>query len=153
MPKKPSYKELEKRIKELRKENLSLKETKHSEEALRGSESRYRAVIENQTEMICCFLPDGTITFVNESYCRYFNKDRKELIGYKFMPLIPENDREKVSKNISTLNKDNPIVTHEHKVLAPSGEVFWHKWTNRAIFDDQNNLKEYQANCIYGFGN
>ncbi len=113
--------------------------------AEKQSKERYRAIVENRTEMICCFLQDGTLTFVNESYCRYFNKNREELIGHKFLPLIPDDDREKVFKNISTLNPKNPIVTHEHRVLSPSGEVFWQKWTNRAIFDDQNNLLEYQA--------
>ena len=29
--------------------------------------------------MICCFLQDGMITFVNNTYCRFFNKKRKEL--------------------------------------------------------------------------
>jgi PAS domain S-box-containing protein len=43
---------------------------KRAEEALRESELRYRAVVEDQTELICRFLPDGTLTFVNEAYCR-----------------------------------------------------------------------------------
>jgi PAS domain S-box-containing protein len=113
--------------------------------AEKQSEERYRAIVENRTEMICCFLSDGTLTFVNEAYCRYFNKNREELIGHKFMPLILESDREKAFNNITFLTQDNPIFTHEHRVLAPNGEVCWHKWTNRAIFDDQNNLIEYQA--------
>ncbi len=71
--------------------------------------------------------------------------DSKELIGYKFMPLIPEGDREKVSNNIASLNPNVPIITHEHRVLNSSGEICWHKWTNQAIFDDQNNLTEYQG--------
>jgi PAS domain S-box-containing protein len=119
--------------------------SKQAEKALKESENRYRAVVEGQTEMICRFLPDGTLTFVNEAYCRYFDKGREELIGHKFMPLIPESDREKVFENISSLNPNNPIITHEHQVLAHKGELCWHKWTNRAIFDDQNNLMEYQA--------
>jgi PAS domain S-box-containing protein len=115
------------------------------EKALEQIEERYRAIVENRTEMICCFLPDGTLTFLNEAYCRYFRKNRVELIGHKFLPLIPDADREKAFQNISSLNPTNPTVTHEHRVLASNGEVFWHKWTNRAIFDEQYNLMEYQA--------
>ena len=58
-------------------------------EKLRASEARYRGVVEDQTELICRFLPDWTLTFVNEAYCRYFGKARDEFIGRNFMSLIP----------------------------------------------------------------
>ena len=116
-----------------------------AERALRDSEARYRAMVQNQTEMICCFLPDGTLTFVNEAYCRYFNKNRKELIGKKFLPLIPEDDRETVFNEIVSLGSDHHKITHEHRVIAPNGEIRWQRWTNQPIFDDQNHLTEYQA--------
>ena len=44
--------------------------------ALRVSEARYRAIVEDQTELICRYQPDGTLTFVNEAYCRYFGLSR-----------------------------------------------------------------------------
>ena len=125
---KPSYKELEQKIKELQ-----------------GKESRYQAVIENQIEMICCFQSDSTITFVNEAYCRYFNKNSEELIGHKLLSLIPEDDRDRMFESVSNLNPNQPIATHERRVITPKGVVRWHKWTNRAIFNEQNELKEYQA--------
>jgi DNA-binding CsgD family transcriptional regulator len=61
------------------------------------------------------------------------------------MPLIPESDQDKVFENIASLNPNIPVITHEHRVFAPNGEICWHKWTNRAIFDDKSNLLEYQA--------
>ena len=42
---------------------------KATEKALRESEQLYRNVVEDQTEFICRFLPDGTHVFVNEAYC------------------------------------------------------------------------------------
>jgi PAS domain S-box-containing protein len=116
-----------------------------AEKALMESEERYRAVVESQTEMICRFLPDGTITFVNKAYCRYFDKSREEVIGHKFMPSISKDDREKVFKNIGSLNPDAPIITNEHRVLTADGQINWHRWTYRAIFDRHCNLIEYQA--------
>ncbi len=124
---------------------VDISKLKQTEEALMESEKRYRAVVDSQTEMICRFLPDGTLTFVNEAYCSYFDKSRKELIGQNFMFLIPEDDREKVSKNILSLNQNNPVMTHEHRVISPNGDVSWHRWANRAIFDDQNKLLEFQS--------
>ncbi|HKJ32181.1 MAG TPA: PAS domain S-box protein [Balneolales bacterium] len=120
-------------------------ERKLAEKALMESEKRYRAVVESQTEMICRFLPDGTLTFVNEAYCRYFGKSRKELIGQNFVFLILEDDRKKVLKNIVSLNQNNPVMTHEYQVVNSNGEICWHRWNNRAIFDDQNKLLEFQS--------
>jgi PAS domain S-box-containing protein len=118
---------------------------KKAEIRLKKSKERYRGIVEDQTELICRFRPDGTLSFVNESYCRYFRKNREELIGKKFMPLIPESDQKKVLENITSLNPNDPVMTHDHRVVNPKGDICWHSWTNRAIFDDQNNLLEYQA--------
>ena len=140
---------VETRIQEFKKVNEELQirfiELHQTQLALQKSEKRYRAVVESQTEMICRLFPDGTITFVNDAYCRYFDKGREELIGHKFMPLIPESDRDKVFENMASLNPNTPVITHEHRVLAPNGKICWHKWINRAIFDDKSNLVEYQA--------
>jgi PAS domain S-box-containing protein len=118
---------------------------KQAEEALKASEARYRAVVEDQAELICRFLSDGTLTFVNDAYCRYFGKKREELIGYSFMPLIPAGDQEVVREKLVSLSPDKPLVTYEHRVLLPDGEIQWQRWTDRAIFDEQNRLIEYQS--------
>ena len=69
---------------------------------LRETEEKYRSIVEDyQTEFICRFLPDGTLTFVNKAYCRYFDKRCEDLIGHSFMPLIPDEDHEKLEKHIA----------------------------------------------------
>ena len=42
-------------------------ESRKAQGALRENEARYRAIVEDQTELICRFRPDCTITFVNDS--------------------------------------------------------------------------------------
>ncbi|MEG5039617.1 MULTISPECIES: PAS domain S-box protein [unclassified Microcoleus] len=113
--------------------------------ALLNSESRYRAIIEDQTELICRFLPSGVLTFVNDAYCRYFNKSRSDLEGHTFMPLIPAEDREIISRSFSTLSLENPVVTCENRVVLETGETRWQQWTNRAIFDSTGSLIECQG--------
>jgi PAS domain S-box-containing protein len=121
--------------------------TKHkkAEELLRYSEERYRSVVEDSPVLLCSFLPDGEIVFVNTAYCKYFGKTSEELIGKNFKYLIPEGDRQGVLDNIVSLTVDSPIMTHEHKVITPDGRVRWQRWTNRALFDEHGRAVSFQA--------
>jgi len=109
------------------------------------AEQRYRAVVEDQTELICRWLPDGTLTFVNGAYCRYFQKTPEELLGKSFMPLIPEEDQAKVEHAVASLSPQNPVVTYSHRVYAPDGSIRWVEWTDRALYDAKGNLVELQS--------
>ncbi|KUK97032.1 MAG: PAS domain S-box protein [Methanothrix sp.] len=124
---------------------VDISERKEMEEALRESERFYRTIIEDQTDLICRFRPDGVITFANDAYYRYFGKTREELIGQTFMPLIPEEDQEMVRQKFSSLSRDSPLTSYEHRVVLPGGLVRWQRWTDRAIFDDSGELVEFQS--------
>ncbi len=120
-------------------------ERKRAEKSLQESEARYRAVLEDTPVLICRFLPDGEISYVNQAYCEYFKKTREELIGNSFLMLIPEADREAVMKKIHALNVDSPVQSHEHHVIVPNGTIRWQRWTNRALFDREGNVTAYQS--------
>jgi PAS domain-containing protein len=49
--------------------------------ALRENEALYRAVAEDAPVLICRFLPSGEVTYVNDAYCQFFRRPRKELVG------------------------------------------------------------------------
>ena len=74
-----------------------------ADKALRKSEAYYRALVEDMPALICRFLPDGTLSFVNSSYCRYFDKTREELVGQNFFQFIPEPERKKVRTHFESL--------------------------------------------------
>ncbi len=114
-------------------------------ETLQQSEIRYRAIVEDQTELICRYLPDGTLTFVNTAYCRYFNQSSSELLGNSFLPLFSPADQEQFRQKIAQLTVENPTITCKHKIILPDGSLRWQQWTDRAIFDPQQQLIEYQA--------
>jgi PAS domain S-box-containing protein len=120
-------------------------ERKQAEELLQESETRYRTVVEDAPAMICRFLPDGTLTFVNSAYCIYFEKNSNDLLGQNFFQFIPEEDHENVRNRFMSLTQENPLVTYEHQVIAPNGTVRWQRWTDRALFDEHGRLVEYQS--------
>ncbi len=113
--------------------------------ALQESEQRYQAVIENQSEFICRFKPDGTHILVNDAYARYFGTTKDQLLGEKFSPDIHPEDSEKVSRFFASLTREHPIGTIEHRIIMPDGEVRWQQWNDRAIVDEYGHIKEYQS--------
>jgi len=118
---------------------------KHMEEEVQKSEGMYRAVVEDQTELICRWLSDGTLTFVNDAYCRFFDKQRHELVGKPFTPLIPAEDHCAVNKHISSLTSSKTSGTIEHRVIGPNGELRWMQWHNKAILNLDGQILEYQS--------
>ncbi len=137
----PNQQQMEKANFELERE---ITERKFTEEALRKSEERYRAIVDDQTELIARFQVDGTLIFVNEAYCRYFGQSRSQLIGNRYQSLIVPEDQEKITQHLNSLNLENPVETIEHRVMV-AGEVCWMQWINRAVFDEQGNFVEFQS--------
>jgi PAS domain S-box-containing protein len=122
-----------------------LQERQRVGNALRESEERYRSVVESQTDLICRYLPDTTLTFVNDAYCRYFRKTQEELIGAKFLDFIPEPAREVTRKYIESLVESPRVEMDEHKVSLPDGSVGWQQWVDHAIVDANGKVVEFQA--------
>jgi len=142
MSEKPSYEELEERIQALERAEH---ERQLAKSALQKIEDLYRGVVEDMPVLVCTFLPGGEITFVNKSYCEYFEKTSDELVGSNFLSLIPETDQNVVMENISALTAEAPTQSHEHTVIAPNGEIRWQRWTNRALFDERGAGSMYQS--------
>ena len=116
-----------------------------AERALQKSEERYRHVVEDQIELICRYLPDGRISFVNDAYLRYYGLDREKALWNNFVPNIPETDQEAIQQHLQSLTPDNPAVNFTHCILKPDGEVRWQEWTHRAIYSPAGELVEHQA--------
>ncbi len=118
---------------------------KETEEILRNSERTYRDVVENESELIARFLPDGTHIFVNDAYCRYFNKSRQDIIGKKLFPRIPQEDHRQMRDHLASLTRENPSASNTHRIIMPDGSIRWQRWSDRAIFDKNGIIIEYQS--------
>jgi two-component system cell cycle sensor histidine kinase/response regulator CckA len=115
------------------------------EEEERKSQAPSETISADLAEMVRRFLPDKTLTFVNDAYCGHHSKRREELIGQSFMPFIHEEDQQRVEKHFTSFNPEAPTKVVEHRIVLSTGEVRWQKWTDHAIFDEKSRLSEFQS--------
>lgn len=116
-----------------------------AEQALRESEMRYGAIVEDfQTELICRFKPDGTLTFVNEVFCHYFGKTRQELLTKNLLDFIPKSEHPRIISHLASFGPEINALSIEHKVITNQG-FRWIYRTDRAIFGEEGQILEFQS--------
>jgi len=113
--------------------------------ALRATEAQYRGVVESQFELICRFLPDTTLTFVNDAYCRAFGRTRDQLIGTRFLELLPEELHPAALEHVQSLVESDRQVLMEHEVFGADGSIRWQQWEDHAIRDANGAIVEFQS--------
>jgi PAS domain S-box-containing protein len=116
-----------------------------AEKDLLETKKRYEAVVEDQAELVCRYLPDGTLIFANQAYCRYHGKKKSELLGRSIFPNIRHDYREKLRAFIRTTSPDHPSSTEVQCITRNDGEDRWVEWHRRAFFDDSGKLREIQS--------
>jgi two-component system cell cycle sensor histidine kinase/response regulator CckA len=120
-------------------------ERKQMETALRESEERFRAVIESQIDLISRYLPDTTLTFVNDAYCQFYGKTREELIGHSFLSMVAPEFHELVLKETENLAKNPRSIEGEYLNYRQDGEECWIQWVVQGIGGKNGRVVELQA--------
>lgn len=120
-------------------------ERKLTEKALRRSEQLYRAVVEDQTELISRYKSDGTFTFVNHAYCQCFGKNRDELIGNRWQPVAYADDVPMIETRLAAMSLAHPVVVIENRAYRGTGELCWFQFINRGLYDSDGRLVETQS--------
>lgn len=108
-------------------------------------EERYRAVLEDQTELIARYRPDGTMVYANEVYCRFFGKSETQIVGHSWQPAAHPDDIALVEAKLTELSVSNPVVTIENRVYSGLGEERWLQFVNRGLYDEGGVLREIQS--------
>jgi PAS domain S-box-containing protein len=121
-------------------------ERKSAEAALRASEVRYRAIVQDQSELICRFFPDTTLTFVNEAFCRFFGVTHDELVGRSFVPLMSDkSEKGMAGVDPADFIPRGLIWSAETTATRLDGQRRWLQWTGRAIRDSEGRAVEFQG--------
>lgn len=107
------------------------------------SNAWYRSVVEYQQDLLCSFLPGGSIALTNEPFLQFSAKSGPPATN--FLEIIPDDEREEVTRILETLTPEKPGTYIEHHVLDSKRTPCLYQWGYRAIFNDTGEITEYLA--------
>jgi len=130
MARKPTYEELEQRVKELEKETA---ERKRAEEALRESEKKYSTLVENSLTGIYID-QDKKIVFANNRFAEIYGYPGEEFVGIQTWRLVHPEDRPLTDRmRTKRLRGEDTPSEYEARGLTKDGETIWIKRRNTRI--------------------
>src|SRR3954468_10438070 len=124
---------------------VDVTEQRRAEAELRLREQRFRAIVEDQTEFISRFTPDFTITYVNQAYAAQLGRRPAEIVGTSLLALMTPEQRDRFTAQLAALTPEAPTVSYEMDAVRLDGSPGWEHWTDRALFDAEGRVVEYQS--------
>ena len=107
------------------------------EEALKESETQYRDLVENVSEVIVSLDHEGKFTYVSPVAQRLYGYAPQELIGKNFLQFVHPDDRDRVT-DVFRKELSGIYLADEFRVLAQDHSIHWISVAPRPIERDGN---------------
>ena len=122
MAKKPSYKELERRVKVLEKKLI---QQQHTEEALKRLADEHAVLLSKLPAMIFWINKEGDFIRVNEPFAAALKKSPDEIEGKSLFDLYPKDQARKYHRdNLEVIESGNSKKNIEEPVQTPAGTMW-----------------------------
>jgi two-component system, cell cycle sensor histidine kinase and response regulator CckA len=118
---------------------VDITKCKQVEQRLRGSEEKYRLLIENQQDLVVKTDTEGHLLYINPAYCELFNKTEQELLGTTYMPLVHPEDLPAVEKAVALLFKPPFKCKYEERAETRYGWR-WLSWIAQAELNENGEM-------------
>lgn len=115
---------------------------KLAEEKFEIQQKLYTDILDNFSELLVRWSPDGKILYSNKAYKNLYG-DLGE-VGNNIYSRLKEEDKERIKGKISQLTPENPFIL-DRKVSQGKNGPEWHLWSDRGIFDESGQLIEIHS--------
>jgi len=115
-----------------------------AERRLQQSEARYRAIVMEQTDLVVRWLPDFSITFANDPFCRLIDP-AGQVSGSSFLNFIEPEAAAQVKGQLAAASQARPSLLFESQLRLPGGGSLWIEWKGCVLFDPSGAISEVQS--------
>jgi PAS domain S-box-containing protein len=115
------------------------------ERGFKLGELRYSEILEVMTELVCRFLPDGTITFTNRACNEQFGGEQEDLKGKNFFKLISSDENELTEKDFRIAAANAALMLSAKRMVGADSVICHIRWSCQGLFNEHGFLIEYQA--------
>ncbi|MBN1295683.1 PAS domain S-box protein [bacterium] len=102
----------------------------------------YQQVVDQQEDLICKWMPDGILTFVNPAFCRSAGKSRREIVGMSLFDCIPRKYHDSFMWIRQRIMRNRRTEVHEFPFMAMNETETWFLWTSQPLFDPDGRIME-----------
>jgi diguanylate cyclase (GGDEF)-like protein/PAS domain S-box-containing protein len=99
--------------------------------ALAASEQKHRALVDEQAELIALVQPDGSLSYTNPAFARFFGVSTESLQGGSLLKWILPADRTAMQSALGDAFAAVESIAIESRVLAADGQERWISWRLR----------------------
>jgi len=120
-------------------------ESRRKDRELADSEARYRSMVESSRDPVCRWRPDTTLTYVNAAYAKLFSQSGNDLVGRKWIELVPENRRKALEVLVSDMVRRGEEETLIHEALNKDGTLQMQEWRDIPVKNEKGELMEFHS--------
>jgi PAS domain S-box-containing protein len=124
---------------------FDIDQIRSTQNLLQESESRYRTMVQEQSDLVVRWKPNLEITFVNNSFCRFFAQDKEKLLGTSWPELFPVNLKKEVKQTITDFARKKKTGFFETEIQNFENEMKAFQWLNSPVLGENDEVIEYQS--------
>ena len=119
-----------------------------SERSQKRPDELYDSLVNHPDLLICRWLEDTTLTFVNDAYAKFYGYKKEDLLGSKWIGFLSDHISTEVQKDIRLSREEGGVIQREDPQKASDGTIHWLRWYNQPIFDESGEIVEFQSVAI-----
>ena len=123
----------------------SIQRIAQREERLRESESQYRLLADNSTDIISTYTADSTLLYLSPSVQRVLGYAPEELVGRRVSELVHPQDREAFQGMLDAPHAPGDHFTITYRMAHKDGRVMWLECANHVVINRQGEVELQNA--------